>query len=88
MKTKWKPYEKMKAPENTKDLKSFLGAIHYMAKIPTKFFGTDRPIEKITQKERTMEMGTGTRSGFQPDKTNVNQRSMLSTLCKKTKTTW
>ena len=74
---------KLKAPESTKDLKSFLGAIFYMAKLLPKFFGTDRPIEKITKKERTMETGTITRSGFKPDKTNVNRRSMLSTLCKK-----
>ena len=42
---------KLKPPENTKELKSFLGALQYMAKIISKVIGTDRPIEKITQKE-------------------------------------
>ena len=39
--------QKLKPPENTKELKSFLGAIQNMAKT----FGTNRPTTKITEKE-------------------------------------
>ena len=37
--------QKLKPPENTKELKSFLGAIQYMAK-----FLSNRPTTKITEK--------------------------------------
>ena len=33
-------------------------------KILTETFGTNRPIEKTTEKEQTMEIGTGTRNGL------------------------
>ena len=46
-------------------------------------FGTNRPAEKTIEKKPTMDMGTGTRDGFQSNKTNVNRRSMFSTLCER-----
>ena len=48
MKTKWKPYEKMKAPENTKDLKSFLGAIRSLRNFLER---TDRLRKLLKKKE-------------------------------------
>ena len=74
---------KLKQPENTKDLKSFLGAIQYMAKfLPKLSEQTDR-LRKLLKKKRTMDMGTGTREGFQSNKTNVNRKTMFGTLCER-----
>ena len=70
---------KLKPPENTKKLKSFLGAIQYMA----KFLGTNRPVAETIEKERTMEMGRRTTERLRKNKTNVNRRPMFSTLRKR-----
>ena len=51
-------------------------------KILTTSIGTDRQAEKLTQKRRTLEMGTGTRGGFLLEKTNANRSSMPSPLRK------
>ena len=73
---------KLKPPENTKDLKSFLGAIQYMAKfLPKLSEQTDR-LRKLLKKNEPW-IWTGTRDGLQPNKTNVNQRSMFSAPCER-----
>ena len=55
---------KLKSSENTKELKSFHGAIQYMAKYLPKFSEWTNKLRKLLKKKRTMEMGTGTRYGF------------------------
>ena len=53
---------KLNPPENTKELKSFLGAIQYMAKfLPKLSERTDRPITETIEKERNMELGNRTK---------------------------
>ena len=49
--TKVQAIMKLKPPENTKELKSVLGAKQQMAKFFIKLIRTDRPIERITQQE-------------------------------------
>ena len=61
---------KLKSPEKTKDLKSFLGAIQYMAKyLPKLSEQTDR-LRNILKKNEQWKWGT--RNGFQPNKTNAH----------------
>ena len=55
----------------------------FKKKFEKKVFGTHRPTEERTQTKRTMEMGNGTRNGFQPNKRNANRRSLSRTLCKR-----
>ena len=53
---------KLNPPENTKELKSFLGAIQYMAQfLPKLSERTDRPITETIEKERNMELGNRTK---------------------------
>ena len=47
----------LKPPENTKKLKSFLGAIHYMAKILSKFSERTDRLEKLLKKNEPWTWG-------------------------------
>ena len=71
----------LKHPENQKQLKSFVGAIEYLAKF------LPRQSEKTVKLRRFlkgvgMELGERTRHGFQEYKRNINRRTLLGTLCK------
>ena len=62
-----------------KKLKSFLGAIQYLATNET--FGTDRPTEKTIEKIEPWIWGKEQQKDFK--KTNVDRKTMSSTLCKR-----
>ena len=63
---------KLKPPENTKELKSFLGAIQYMAKFLPKLSEQTETVTETIEKERTMKMGRRTTERLQKNITNVN----------------
>ena len=48
---------KMESPNNTKELKSFLGAIQKLGKILPKLSEKNRQTQKIAEQIGTMEMG-------------------------------
>ena len=73
---------KLKLPENTKELKSFLGAIQYMAKfLPKLSEQTDR-LRKLLKQNEPWKGGEEQQKDIEK-KTNVNRRTMLSTLRKR-----
>ena len=55
----------LKHPENPKQLKSFLGAIQYLAKFLLRLSGKKQKTPKTPQKGLSMELGERTRRGFQ-----------------------
>ena len=75
--------QKLKPPENTKELKSFLGAIQYMAKfLPKLSEQTDR-LRKLLKKNEPWIWGDEQQKDFKKNETNVNRRPMLGTLRKR-----
>ena len=55
---------KLKAPENTKDLKSFLGAKQYMAKVLPKFLGRTDRLRKLLKKNEPWKWGPEQETDF------------------------
>ena len=55
---------KLNQPENTKDLKSFLGAIQYMAKFLPKFSERTNRLRKLLKKNETWNWGTEQNEDF------------------------
>ena len=70
---------KLNPPENTKELKSFLGAIQYMVKfLPKLSQRTDR-LRKLLKKKEKWKWGTEQEENF-GKKRNVKRRPMSCTL--------
>ena len=55
---------KLKPPENTKDLKSFLGAMHYIAKFLPKFLEQTDRLRKLIKKNVTLKWGPEQETDF------------------------
>ena len=55
---------KLKPPENTKDLKSFLGAIQYMAKFLPKLWEQTDPLRKLLKKNEPWIWGPEQKTDF------------------------
>ena len=73
---------KLKPPENTKELESFLGAIQYMAKyLPKLSERTDR-LRKLLKKNEQWKWGPEQETDFNRIK-HAYRRSMLGTLRKR-----
>ena len=75
--------QKLKSPNNTKKLKSFLGAMQGLAKFLPKFSEKTNRQRKLLKKKRIMELGRRTGEGIQPNKTDADLETMFSALCKR-----
>ena len=64
---------KLNPPVNTKELKSFLGAIQYMANFLPKFSGRTDRLQKLL-KTNEAKLGNRTRRRFRKNKTDANRR--------------
>ena len=76
---------KLKTPENTKDLKSFLGAIQYMAKFLPKLSERTEQLRKLLKKNESWKWGPEQETDFNRIKLMLTEgpRTM-----QRTKTTW
>ena len=73
---------KLKAPENTKELKSFLGAIQYMAKfLPTLSEQTDR-VRKLLKKNEPWKWGEEQQKDFEKIKRMLTEGPCLAHYAK------
>ena len=73
---------KLNPPENIKELKSFLGAIQYMAKFLPKFSERTDRLRKPLKKNEPWNWGTEQNEDF-GKKTDANRRPVFSTLRKR-----
>ena len=64
MKKKGEAILKFKPPENTKELKSFLGAIQYMAKYLPKFSERTDRLKKLLKKNEQWKWGPEQETDF------------------------
>ena len=74
---------KLEPPKNTKELKSFLGAIQYMAKFLPKLSERTGRLRELLKKSETWKQETEQEEDFGKIKTNANRRSMCCTLSKR-----
>ena len=70
---------KLNSPKNTKELKSFLGAIHYMSKFLLELSEQTDRLRKLLKKNEPWNWGEKQQKDFEK-KTNVNRRTMSGPL--------
>ena len=73
---------KLNSPENTKELESFLGAIHNMAKFQPKLSERTDRLRKLLKKNKTWNWGTKQDKDF-GKKTDANRTPVFSKLRKR-----
>ena len=80
IKDKTEAITKLKAPTNTKELKSFLGSIQHLSKFLNNLYKKNRQNEKTAEKRHKMGMDKRNIRRFRTIKKGNNGSTMLSTL--------
>ena len=73
----------LKHPENPKQLKSFLGAIQYLAKVLPRLSERTDKLRKLLKKNTEWKWETEPQNDFEMIKKNAHRRTGISTLRKR-----
>ena len=74
--------EKLKPPENTKELKSCLGALQYMANFPPKLWEQTDRLRRLLKKNEPWIWGEEQQKGFEKMKRKITEGPCLAHYAK------